>query len=134
MIWRAITGTPGTFSAIHFTELLERHFFSIVLASWVAFFLGGFSIGILAGDTLGQSVQFGGIIVLWGVFVRTVLVWHITWSVNSLGHVWGYYSTNDDSRNSLLVTFLTLGSGEGWHNVPRVAGAAKSGHYWWEFD
>jgi fatty-acid desaturase len=120
-----------------FYKTLERHFFSIVLASWVVFFVGGFSSGILAGDTLGQSLRFGGIILLWGVFVRTVLVWHITWSVNSLGHVWGYrnYSTNDDSRNSLLVTFLTSGSGEGWHNNHHAdPGAAKCGHHWWEYD
>ena len=59
---------------------------------------------MLAGDTLAQSLRFGGLILLWGVFVRTVLVWHITWSVNSLGHVSGYrtYPTNDDSRNSPL--------------------------------
>ena len=36
--------------------------------------------------------QFAASFVLWGVFVRTVLVWHITWSVNSLSHLWGYQS------------------------------------------
>lgn len=120
-----------------FYKTLERHFFSIVLASWVVFFVGGFSSAILAGDTLGQSLRFGGIILLWGVFVRTVLVWHITWSVNSLAHVSGYrnYSTNDDSRNSPLVALITLGSGEGWHNNHHAdPGAATSGHFWWEFD
>ena len=27
---------------------------------------------------------------VWGVLVRTVLTWHVTWTVNSLSHVWGY--------------------------------------------
>ena len=72
---------------------------------------------------------------MWGVFVRTVAVWHITWSVNSLAHLWGYrnYETDDDSRNNWFVAVLT--SGEGWHNnhhaTPRVA---QYGHRWWEFD
>jgi len=39
---------------------------------------------------------------VWGVFVRTVAVWHITWSVNSLTHIWGYqnFDTHDDSKNN----------------------------------
>jgi fatty-acid desaturase len=72
---------------------------------------------------------------LWGVFVRTVLVWHITWSVNSLSHFWGYrnYSTNDDSRNNAFVSLLT--SGEGWHNNHYAdPGSANCSHHWWEFD
>jgi stearoyl-CoA desaturase (delta-9 desaturase) len=120
-----------------FYKTLERHFFSIVMASWVVFFVAGFAGAMLAGDTLAQSLRFGGIILLWGVFVRTVLVWHITWSVNSLGHVSGYrtYPTSDDSRNSPWVQLITLGSGEGWHNNHHAdPGAARSGHTWWEFD
>ena len=37
---------------------------------------------------------------VWGVFVRTVAVWHITWSVNSVTHLWGYrnFETRDNSR------------------------------------
>jgi hypothetical protein len=37
--------------------------------------------------------------------IRIIVVWHNTWAVNSIGHLWGYrnYETPDDSRNSLLV-------------------------------
>ena len=118
-----------------FYKMLERHFFWIVLASWPVFFAGGFLGGILQGDTLGQSLRSGGIILLWGVFVRTVLVWHITWSVNSLAHVSGYrnFSTDDDSRNNVLVALLTVG--EGWHNNHHAdPGAASCAHRWWELD
>ena len=43
-------------------------------------------------------------ILMFGVFVRTVLVWHITWAINSVTHVWGYrnYETDEDSRNNLV--------------------------------
>jgi stearoyl-CoA desaturase (delta-9 desaturase) len=72
---------------------------------------------------------------MFGVFVRTVLVWHITWAVNSVTHLWGYrnYETDEDSRNNLIVGFIS--NGEGWHNNhhadPR---SARHGHLWWEID
>ena len=72
---------------------------------------------------------------IFGVFVRTVLVWHITWAVNSVTHVWGYrsYETDEDSRNNFVVGMIS--NGEGWHNNhhadPR---SARHGHRWWEMD
>jgi fatty-acid desaturase len=107
----------------------------IVLSSWAVFFLGGFAVGLLAGGGVGVAAQFGVSLLMWGVFVRTVLVWHITWSVNSLAHLWGYrnYETDEGSRNNWLVAILT--SGEGWHNNhhadPR---SARHGHRGWEID
>lgn len=73
--------------------------------------------------------------VVWGLFVRLVIVLHATWLVNSAAHMWGYknYETTDDSRNNWLVALVTFG--EGWHNnhhaYPRMA---KQGHRWWELD
>lgn len=72
---------------------------------------------------------------LWGVVVRTVWVWHITWSVNSITHMFGYrnYQTSDDSRNNWFVTLLT--AGEGWHNNHHADPASASvQHRWWEID
>jgi stearoyl-CoA desaturase (delta-9 desaturase) len=72
---------------------------------------------------------------VWGVLVRTVYVWHITWLVNSAAHRWGYrtYATSDDSRNNWWVALLT--NGEGWHNNHHAAPRACSqGHRWWEVD
>jgi stearoyl-CoA desaturase (delta-9 desaturase) len=107
----------------------------INLAQWVVFYVIGFTIGWLTGDGLTDGVQFGLSLLLWGVIVRTVLVWHITWSVNSVTHRWGYqnYATGDGSRNNVFVGIIS--NGEGWHNnhhaQPR---AARHGHRWWEFD
>jgi stearoyl-CoA desaturase (delta-9 desaturase) len=67
--------------------------------------------------------------------LRTAVVWHITWSVNSLAHVWGYrnYETRDDSMNNWLVALLTVG--EGWHNNHHHAPTSASNrHRWWEID
>lgn len=73
--------------------------------------------------------------VIWGVFVRTVLVYHCTWFVNSAAHMWGYqtYQTNEGSRNNWWVAILTYG--EGWHNNHHAYPySARHGLRWWEFD
>jgi stearoyl-CoA desaturase (delta-9 desaturase) len=107
----------------------------IVLSSWAVFFLGGFGAGLLARESVEVAAQFGASLLIWGVFVRVVLVWHITWSVNSLSHLWGYqnYKTGEQSRNNWFVAILT--SGEGWHNNhhadPR---SARHGHRRWGID
>jgi fatty-acid desaturase len=107
----------------------------IYLAQAAAFYLAGFAIGWGCSGTVLDGVQFGLSLLVWGVFVRTVLVWHITWSVNSVTHRWGYrtYETGEQSRNNVLIGLLS--NGEGWHNnhhaQPR---AASHGHSWWELD
>jgi fatty-acid desaturase len=107
----------------------------ILLGSWAVFFLGGLVAGLAGGSSPGAAVQFGASLLIWGVFVRTVLVWHITWSVNSMAHLWGYrnYETGEQSRNNWFVALIS--NGEGWHNNhhadPR---SAAHGHRWWEVD
>ncbi|HEX2891292.1 acyl-CoA desaturase [Vineibacter terrae] len=107
----------------------------VVLASWLVFFVAGAAIELALGGSMSQALQFGSSLLVWGAFVRTVLVWHITWSVNSVAHLWGYrtYETGEGSRNNLIVGFIS--NGEGWHNNhhadPR---AARHGHRWWELD
>ena len=120
-----------------FYRRLERtHLYpTIVIASWVVYFLAGFVSGLLGGTGVTAAAQFGASSLVWGVFVRAILVWHITWLVNSATHRWGYrtYDTNDDSRNNWVVAILT--GGEGWHNNhhadPR---SARHGHRKWEVD
>lgn len=99
------------------------------------FFIAGFALGWFTTGTLAGAQQLAWSWLIWGVFVRTVFVWHGTWAVNSATHLVGYrnYDTKDDSRNHWLVALLT--HGEGWHNnhhaIPR---SAKHGHKWWEYD
>ncbi|BDG07663.1 acyl-CoA desaturase [Anaeromyxobacter paludicola] len=72
---------------------------------------------------------------LWGYFVSTVFLWHGTFCINSLAHVFGRrrYATADDSRNGLLLALLTLG--EGWHNNHHhYQSTANQGWFWWEVD
>ena len=107
----------------------------IALISWVAYFVVGFGVVVLSGGGLQDAVQFGLSLFVWGAVLRTVLVWHFTWSVNSVTHVWGYrnYETPDVSRNNALIAFLA--GGEGWHNNHHAdSRSARHGHKWWEID
>ena len=103
--------------------------------SWFAFFGAGFALEYARVPDVSTAAQFGWSVLVWGVFVRTVVVWHVTWSVNSLAHVFGYrnYETDENSRNNWLVGLIS--NGEGWHNNHHAdQRSARHGHKWWEFD
>jgi fatty-acid desaturase len=118
-----------------FYVALERHNWLvwINLLQMPLFFGAGFAVAWMSGSA--DAAKTGLSILMFGVFVRTVLVWHITWAINSVTHVWGYrnYETDEDSRNNLVVGLIS--NGEGWHNNhhadPR---SARHGHRWWEID
>jgi Fatty-acid desaturase len=57
---------------------------------WTALFGAGALVAYFAGGTAAEVIQFGLSLVVWGAAVRTVFVWHLTFSVNSICHVWGY--------------------------------------------
>ena len=108
---------------------------AVNILSWLVFYLVGLTAGLIRGDNLSNAVQFGLSLLVWGIFVRTVVSWHITWSVNSITHLWGYkrYATKDESRNNLLIALVT--SGEGWHNNHHAdPQSANNSRRWWEFD
>jgi stearoyl-CoA desaturase (delta-9 desaturase) len=72
---------------------------------------------------------------VWGFFVSTVIVWHGTFTINSLTHMFGRrrYATTDNSKNNVLLGILVMG--EGWHNNHHhYQRSVRQGFYWWEFD
>ena len=72
---------------------------------------------------------------VWGGLVRIFLVHHVTWSVNSVCHLWGLrpYRSDDQSRNNFLFGVLALG--EGWHNTHHAfPTSARHGLRWWQID
>jgi sn-2 palmitoyl-lipid 9-desaturase len=73
--------------------------------------------------------------VIYGVFLRAVLLWHSTWLINSATHLHGYrsFQSKDNSRNLWWAAILTYG--EGWHNNHHAhPNVAKAGLQWWEVD
>jgi stearoyl-CoA desaturase (delta-9 desaturase) len=74
-------------------------------------------------------------LLVWGFFVSTIVLFHVTVTINSLAHRWGSrrFATRDDSRNNALLALLTFG--EGWHNNHHhFPGSARQGFAWWELD
>ncbi|MCG8461402.1 MAG: fatty acid desaturase [Holophagales bacterium] len=72
---------------------------------------------------------------IWGGMISTVLLWHGTFTINSLSHVFGKrrFATKDTSKNNFWLALITLG--EGWHNNHHYyPGSARQGFYWWEVD
>jgi stearoyl-CoA desaturase (delta-9 desaturase) len=72
---------------------------------------------------------------LWGYVVSTVLLYHCTFSINSLAHLFGTrrFNTPDDSRNNWWLALVTFG--EGWHNNHHfVMASCRQGYRWWELD
>jgi stearoyl-CoA desaturase (Delta-9 desaturase) len=91
--------------------------------------IGPWSLGVACYLIGGWS----GLVV--GFFASTILLWHSTFFVNSLAHVFGrrVYATTDTSRNSLLLALIT--GGEGWHNNHhRYPSSARQGFRWWQVD
>jgi len=98
----------------------------IVVGLAVPAALGGILTGTWGGVILG---------LLWGGLVRVFLVHHVTWSVNSICHLWGRqpYPEGDCSRNNFL--FGVLAMGEGWHNNHHAyPTSARHGFRWWQVD
>jgi len=91
------------------------------------------------GNALAQAYPqldtSGAQLLIWGFFISTVLLHHVTFTVNSLAHRFGRrrYATSDDSRNNWWIALLTFG--EGWHNNHHhFPGSVRQGFYWWEID
>lgn len=99
-------------------QFLENYFFPIQVAFGVLLYLLG-----------------GWPFVVWGIFVRLVVVFHCTWFVNSATHMFGYrtYDCDDRSTNCWWVALVTYG--EGWHNNHHAFQySARHGLKWWEID
>lgn len=116
--WATMQRYCPDFANDRFHQVLNKYYWvPTVIVAIGLFLIGGFSM------------------VLWGVFLKTVVGWHSTWLVNSATHLWGSrrFEVRDDSRNNALIAALTFG--EGWHNnhhaYPR---SAKHGIAWYEFD
>lgn len=100
--------------------------FWIVLGLAVPAVLGGIFSGTWSGALFGF---------LWGGLVRVFLVHHVTWSVNSICHLWGSrpYPEHDHSRNNFVFGILAMG--EGWHNNHhKFPTSARHGLRWWQID
>lgn len=125
---------------VYILAQLPVYFFAGAITYWLLSFVSGSATenaasAAFTSASISGAVQLGLSWVVWGAIIRTIAVWHITWSVNSLSHMFGYrnYETGEDSRNNWLVAALSVG--EGWHNNHHEdPSAATVQHRWWEID
>lgn len=96
-------------------------------------------LGLLIPAVLGGllTMTWTGVLLgfIWGGLVRVFFVHHVTWSINSVCHIWGSrpYKSHDESRNNPV--FGVLGLGEGWHNNHHAfPTSARHGLRWWQLD
>ena len=138
-LWHAHAGwifkpdAPGLYryvADLYPDKLLRR--VSVLFPLWVA-------VSMLIPAAIGGLVNMswtGALLgFIWGGLVRVFLVHHVTWSINSVCHVWGTrpFRSHDESRNNPI--FGVIGLGEGWHNNHHAfPTSARHGLRWWEFD
>ncbi len=101
----------------------------------VLYAAGLFGLGALLDALFPGLGTSGPQLLVWGFFVSTIVLFHVSVTINSLAHQWGTrrYDTRDDSRNNALLALLTFG--EGWHNNHHhFPGSVRQGVRWWELD
>jgi stearoyl-CoA desaturase (delta-9 desaturase) len=125
--WESIPDLRG------FTELRFLDRFDVLLPLTLAAAL--YALGAWLETAAPQLHTSGPQLLVWGFVVSTVVLFHATFTINSLAHRFGTrrFATHDDSRNNWMLALLTFG--EGWHNNHHhFPGSARQGFRWWEVD
>jgi stearoyl-CoA desaturase (delta-9 desaturase) len=100
------------------------------LNNWIGL-VAGLGIPTLVGALFGRPL--GGL--LWGGFLRIVVIHHTTFMVNSVAHLWGTrpYTEENSARDNGLLAFVT--NGEGYHNFHhKFPSDYRNGVRWYQWD
>jgi stearoyl-CoA desaturase (Delta-9 desaturase) len=112
---------------------LNKHY--LVAPVTLAVLLTALGAWVNGGSPLLMFTSYGLSTLFIGFFLSTVILYHGTFSINSIMHKFGNqrYETGEESKNSLWLALLTLG--EGWHNNHHYyETASRQGFFWWEID
>ena len=126
----------------HYAPDLARRPFFVFLENYMIHIqvVLGLSLFALGGTVfsklpVGFDFNMGMSFTVWGIFVRMTTMYHITWCVNSVAHMFGDNANriSDHSKNNALIGLLAFG--EGWHNNHHAqARLARHGWRWWQLD
>ena len=89
--------------------------------------------GLLLAAACYAVLDWNGLI--YGYCLSVVLVFQVTFAINSIGHLWGpqRFDTGEGSRNNPVLGYLAMG--DGWHNNHhRAPYSARHGFAWYELD
>jgi stearoyl-CoA desaturase (delta-9 desaturase) len=90
-----------------------------------------FALGFAIGGTVGAALT----AMLWGGAMRMFLLHHVTYSINSLCHMFGRRSFETPDRSMNLAWLAPLSFGEAWHNNHHAfPTSAVHGLRRWQFD
>jgi stearoyl-CoA desaturase (Delta-9 desaturase) len=90
------------------TRIVSRLFPVFAIASLAApFFLGWTITGALGGALTA---------LLWAGLARMMLLHHVTWSVNSVCHMFGKQPASEKDHSTNFAPLAILSMGESWHN------------------
>ena len=98
--------------------------------NWIGI-VAGLGLPTLVGALFGRPL--GGL--LWGGFLRIVVIHHTTFMVNSVAHLWGSrpYTDENSARDNGLLAFVT--NGEGYHNFHhKFPSDFRNGMRWYQWD
>ncbi len=112
-------------------RFLDRYDILVPALLGVGLFLSGSFLGYWAPGLNTSGPQ----MLVWGLFLSTIVLFHATCLINSAAHKFGRkrYPTSDESRNSFFLALITLG--EGWHNNHHhYPASVRQGFFWWEID
>jgi stearoyl-CoA desaturase (delta-9 desaturase) len=112
-------------------RFLNKNYFLLIVLQGLFYYLLGEGLNALYPELGTNGFQ----LFIWGFILSTVVVWHITFCINSVCHIFGSkrYNSGDESRNNWLMAILAFG--EGWHNNHHKYGwSARNGFFWWEWD
>ena len=116
-------------------DLLRDEPIRRVSAAFPALLVATFALPALLGGLITGSIAGAVSALIWAGLVRMFVLHHVTWSINSICHVFGTrpFESHDEARNNPVMALL--GFGEGWHNGHHAFPAsARHGIRWWEFD
>ena len=116
-------------------DLLQSRLLRVISALFAVWVTAGLLLPSVLGGLLSGSWEGVWSGLAWGGLVRMFVVHHVTWSINSVCHIWGRrpYRSDDQSRDNLV--FGVLGMGEGWHHSHHTfPTSARHGLRWWQLD
>jgi stearoyl-CoA desaturase (delta-9 desaturase) len=110
---------------------LDRHSVLVSILTAMGVWFLGYLLSLYAPQLHTSGLQ----LFVWGFVLSTVLLTHVTLTINSFAHRYGFrtYQTKDESRNNWFLAIITLG--EGWHNNHHFCPASvRQGFVWWQID
>jgi stearoyl-CoA desaturase (Delta-9 desaturase) len=106
---------PGRYAP----DLMADPAMRAIAAAFPAFCILSLALPFGAGWAIGGTWQAAVAALVWAGFVRIAVLQHVTWSVNSLCHVFGNrpFVTRSHDRATNLWPLAVLSFGESWHNL-----------------